>query len=124
RPLSRPALGARVPRRRRVARLLAEEARLPRRVARPPREGREARDRLGRREQRVLVPRPARRARAARAAADAELARAPVPAVIFAAILASAICAATPVHGEPLPQTTNSLSALRWVQATPHRAGI
>ena len=44
--------------------------------------------------------------------------------MIFAAILASAICAATPVHGEPLPQTTNSLSALRWVQATPHRAGI
>src|SRR5205814_5351555 len=47
----------------------------------------------------------------------------PVPAMIFAAILASALCAATPVHGEPLQQS-GSLSSLRWVQATPHRAGI
>jgi hypothetical protein len=44
--------------------------------------------------------------------------------MIFAAVLASALCAATPVHGEPFPQSGNSLSALRWVQATPHRAGI
>lgn len=44
--------------------------------------------------------------------------------MIFAAFFAAAACTATPVHGEPLPQTTNSLSALRWVQAMPHRAGI
>src|SRR6266404_3925201 len=81
RALSRPSLGRRVARRRRVARVLVEEARLPRRVARPPREGREARGRMGRQRGRVLLPRPERWARAARAAADAELARAPVPAV-------------------------------------------
>ena len=40
RPLSRSPLGGHLPRRGRVARLLAEEARLPRRLARPSREGR------------------------------------------------------------------------------------
>ena len=80
RPLPRSPLGRRLPRRGRVARLLAEEARLPRRVARPPREGREARGRLGRGRAEIHLPRPARRPRAARAPADAELARAPVPA--------------------------------------------
>ena len=65
---------------RRVARLLAEEARLPRRLARPSREGGEARGRLGRRRAGLLVPRPERRPRAARAPPHAELARAPVPA--------------------------------------------
>ena len=40
RPLPRSPLGRRLPRRGRVARLLAEEARLPRRVARPSRQGR------------------------------------------------------------------------------------
>jgi hypothetical protein len=43
--------------------------------------------------------------------------------MILAALLAAAACAATPVHGEPLPQS-GSLSMLRWVQATPRRAGI
>ena len=38
-------------------------------------------------------------------------------------LLASLVCAATPVHGEPLPKS-GSLSQLKWVQATPHRAGI
>src|SRR5581483_5479076 len=82
RPLSRSPLGRDLPRRGRVARLLVEEARLSRRVARPPREGGKARGRLRRAIGRVRLPRSERRARAARAAADAELARAPVPAVI------------------------------------------
>jgi hypothetical protein len=43
--------------------------------------------------------------------------------VILATLLAAVTCAATPVHGEPLPQS-GSLSSLRWVQATPHRAGV
>jgi hypothetical protein len=41
----------------------------------------------------------------------------------LAALLASVACAATPVHGEPLPKS-GSLSQLKWVQATPRRAGI
>src|SRR5207253_5614103 len=79
RGVPRAPLGRARPRRRGVARLLAEEARLPRRLARPPRQGGQARGRVRRGECRVLVPRPTRRAGAARAAADAELARAPVP---------------------------------------------
>jgi hypothetical protein len=42
---------------------------------------------------------------------------------MIAALLAAAVCAASPVHGEPLPQS-GSLAGLRWVQATPQRAGI
>ena len=45
-----------VARRRRVARLLAAQARLPRRLARPPGQARRARDRLGRRRGRVRLP--------------------------------------------------------------------
>jgi len=41
---------------------------------------------------------------------------------VIAALLATA-CLATAVHGEPLPQS-GMLSGLRWVQASPHRAGI
>src|SRR5438874_292681 len=79
RPLSGSPLDRHLPRRRGVARLLAEEARLPRRLARPPRQGGQARGRFRRGERRVLVSRPARRACATRAAADAELARDAVP---------------------------------------------
>ncbi len=43
--------------------------------------------------------------------------------MMLAALLASLACAATPVHGEPLPKS-GSLSPLKWVQATPHKAGI
>jgi hypothetical protein len=43
--------------------------------------------------------------------------------MMLAAALVSLACAATPVHGEPLPQS-GSLSQLKWVQATPHRAGL
>jgi hypothetical protein len=43
--------------------------------------------------------------------------------MMLAALIASVACAATPVHGEPLPQS-GALSQLKWVQATPHRAGI
>src|SRR5213078_1010137 len=82
RPLRGPALGAPVPRRRRVARLLAAQARLPRRLARPPREGGVARGDLGRRERRLRLPGPARRPRPPRARAGSVLARAPVPPVI------------------------------------------
>src|SRR5207247_6266321 len=79
RPVPRSPLGRGLPRRRRGARVLAEEARLPRGLARPPGQGREARGWLRRGGCRLLLPRPPRRPRAARAAADAELARAPVP---------------------------------------------
>src|SRR5439155_6116767 len=82
RPLPRPALGARVARRRRVARLLAAQARLPRRVARPPREGGPPRGDLGRRQRRLRLLRPPRRPRPPRARPGSLLARAPVPPVI------------------------------------------
>ena len=49
RPLPPSTLGRDLPRRRRVPRLLATEARVPQRVARPSREGGPARGRLGRR---------------------------------------------------------------------------
>jgi len=42
---------------------------------------------------------------------------------MLAALVAAAVCAATPEHGEPLPQS-GALSSVKWVQATPHRAGI
>ena len=75
-------LGARLARRRRVARLLAAQADLPRRVARPPGEARRARGRLGRGRRRVRLPAPGRRrAAAARARPGAVVARAAVPAV-------------------------------------------
>src|SRR5205823_4450376 len=77
------------PRAQQVARLLAAQARLPRRVARPPREGKSARGRVGRPERRVRLPGPARRARAARAPPCPVLARASVPQV-----KAGRVCAA------------------------------
>jgi hypothetical protein len=43
--------------------------------------------------------------------------------MMLAALLAAAACTATPVHGEPLPRS-GTLSQLKWVQATPRRAGI
>src|SRR5207247_2028212 len=79
-PLSRPPLGAALARGRRVARLLATEAGLPRRLARPPRQGRSPRRRVGRRRVGLRLPRTGRRAGAARTGAYALLARAPVPA--------------------------------------------
>src|SRR5438270_737516 len=82
RPLPRPPLGAPVARRRRVARLLAAQARLPRRLAGPPREGRAARGDLGRRQRRLRLPGPSRRPRPARARPGSLLARAAVPPVI------------------------------------------
>jgi hypothetical protein len=42
---------------------------------------------------------------------------------MLAAALVSLVCAATPVHSEPLPKS-GGLSQLKWVQATPHRAGL
>ena len=42
---------------------------------------------------------------------------------MLAPLVLAAVCAATPVHGEPLPQS-GALSSVKWVQATPHRAGI
>ena len=42
---------------------------------------------------------------------------------LAAAVAAALACPATPVHGEPLPQS-GTLSSLKWVQATPRRAGI
>lgn len=43
--------------------------------------------------------------------------------MMLAALFAAVACAATPVHGEPLPKS-GVLSELKWVQATPQRAGI
>ena len=63
RPLPRAQLGARLARRRRVARLLAAQADLPRRLARPPGEARRARGRLGRGRGRVRLPASRRRRR-------------------------------------------------------------
>src|SRR5206468_407532 len=79
RPLPRSPLGGHLPRRGRGARVLAQEARLPRRLARPPREGGKAGGRLGRGGGRVQLSRPGRRPGAARAPAHAELARHAVP---------------------------------------------
>src|SRR5262249_21094370 len=81
RPLPRSPLGGDLPRRQRVARLLAEARHLPRRLARPPREGGKARGRLRGGHRGVLVPRPQRRPRTARAAADAQLEERAVPAM-------------------------------------------
>src|SRR6185437_4423916 len=76
---SRAPLGRPRPRARRIARLLAQEARLSRRVARPPRKGGAARGGLGRRAAGLHVRGYERRPRAARAPPNSELARAPVP---------------------------------------------
>src|SRR6266545_1910087 len=62
RALPRPSLGARLARRRRGARVLAEEARLPRRMARPPGQGRPPRARTRPLVARVAVPPLARTA--------------------------------------------------------------
>ena len=91
---SSPLGRARAPARR-VARLLAEEARLPRRLARPPREGGTARGRLGRGEPGLHVRRHERRTRAARAPPHAELARAPVQALTVPRWYAAALPRAT-----------------------------
>src|SRR6476620_7843588 len=81
RGIPRTALGRARARPRRIARLLAEEARLPRRLARPSREGRPARGRLGRRSPGRHVCGHERRPRTARSPPHAELARAAVPPV-------------------------------------------
>ena len=78
RPLPRAQLGARRARRRRVARLLAAQARLPRRLARPPGQARRARDRLGRESRPSSPTSTRRRPAAARARAGAVVARAAV----------------------------------------------
>src|SRR4051794_27371632 len=107
RPLSRSALARGLARAGRVARLLAEEARVPRRMARPAREGGEARGRVRRERRGVRVPRPGRRAGAPRAAAHAELARTAVPAGILAALAgAGALVPTKPPspHGTAAPR--------------------
>src|SRR3954462_6217242 len=81
RRIPRSPLGRACARPRRVARLLAQEARLSQRVARPPREGGIARGGLGRRAAGLHVRRHERRPRLARAPPHPELARAPVPAM-------------------------------------------
>jgi hypothetical protein len=43
---------------------------------------------------------------------------------LLAALALGASCAATPVHGEPLPHSGSLLAQLPWVQATPSHAGI
>src|SRR4029077_2919134 len=79
RGVPRAPLGRARARPRRVTRLLAEEARLSRRLARPPGQGGVARGGLGRRAPGLHVRRHERRPCAARAPPHAELARAPVP---------------------------------------------
>src|SRR5205085_731996 len=87
--LPRAQLGAAVPRRRRVARLLAAQADLPRRLARPPGEARRARGRVGRQRRRVRLPASRGWAPAARARAGAVVARPAVQAIAGAAYLAA-----------------------------------
>ena len=87
RPLPRPPLGAGRPARGRVARLLAAEARLPRCLARPPRQGGTARGHLGRGDGRLRLRGAPRRPCPARARPRALLARAPVPQVTRALAL-------------------------------------
>src|SRR5439155_19160852 len=90
RPLPGPELGTSRSRRRRVARLLAAQADLPRRVARPPGEAWRPRGRLGRHRGRVRLPASRRRGPpAARARSGAVMARAAVPPVAGAAYLAA-----------------------------------
>src|SRR5215210_5881427 len=81
RAVPRPAVGARLARGRRVPRLLVAEAGLPRRLARPARQGGAAGGRVGRCGGGLLLSRPVRRTRAARARAGALVARAAVQAL-------------------------------------------
>src|SRR3954452_8495693 len=115
RPLPRSPLGARLPRRGRVARLLAAQARLPRRLARPPRQGGSARGDVGRGPVGLRLRGSPRRTRAARARAGAVVERAAVPPVIRAAEIASFLAAVLAVdtqvglHGQLL------LGGLTWI---------
>ena len=79
RDLPRPALGARVARQAGVARVLAAQARLPGRLARPPGQGRPAGRVLGGRHRRFRLRGAEGRADAPRARAGSFVARAAVP---------------------------------------------
>src|SRR5262249_18549931 len=108
---------------RRVARLLAAQARLPRRMARPPGEGGPPGGRVGRRERGVLLPRPARRAGPARATARALVARAPVPPVsrfpgpglVLAAAIAAYLAVLLAVDTQVGIDGQRALGALTWL---------
>src|SRR5262249_24070308 len=93
RPLPLAQLGARGARRRRVARLLAQEARVPRHLARPAGQARRARDRLGRRRRRVRLPASRRRPPPPRTGSHPVVARAPVQGLIGAGFLAALLAA-------------------------------
>src|SRR5262249_24517449 len=116
------SLGTGVAHGRRVARLLVEEARLPRRVARSPCQGRPPRGGVGRGSDGFRLSRSPRRTCVARARARAVVARSAVPRMI-APLLAPLTCAATAIHYEPLPQS-GSLRGIPWVQGTPLRRGF
>src|SRR5581483_4769130 len=108
-------LGAGVPRRRRVARLLVAQADLPRRLARPSGEARRTRGRLGRARGRVRVPAPRRRrTAAARARAGAVVARAAVPPVATAAGAAYLATLLALDHFASYPQQL-ALGAVTWL---------
>src|SRR2546428_5595907 len=115
RPLSRPPLGTGVARERGVARLLAQEAGLPRRLARSPRQGRTTRGRLGRRRRRFRLPRSERRSRAAGARARPVLARAAVPALIRAGLIAAYLAALLAVDTQVDLRVQLVLGALTWL---------
>src|SRR5512133_320817 len=115
RPLSRPPLGAGLARRRRVARLLAEEARVPERLARPPRQGGHPRRRLGRGARRLRVSRPERRPRSPRARPRAFVARAAVPALIRAGLIAGYLAALLAVDTQVDLRGQLVLGALTWI---------
>src|SRR5205823_7893791 len=115
RPLSRAPLGASIARERGVSRLLAQEARVPRCLARPSCEGGAPRGGLGRRRCRLRLPRSERRPHAPRARSRALLARAAVQALIRAGLIAAYLAALLAVdtqvdlHGQLL------LGALTWL---------
>src|SRR5204863_14574 len=115
RPLPRAPLGTRVARRRRVARLLAEEARLPQRVARPPRQGGDPGRCLGRSARGLRLPRSQRRPGPARARPRALVARAPVPALIRAGLIAGYLAALLAVDTQVDLRGQLVLGALTWL---------
>src|SRR5438132_5464220 len=115
RSVRRPPLGTSVRDRRRVARVLAEEARLPRRVARPPRQGGPAGGRVGRRRSRLRLSRPGRRPSAARARTRAVLARRAIPRVIRATVIAAYLAALLAVDTQVTLHEQFALGALTWI---------
>src|SRR5438874_8758941 len=100
---------------RQVARLLAEEARVPQCVARPSGQGRDPRRRLGRGRRGLRLPRSQRRPGAPRARPRAVVARAPVPPLIRAGAIAGYLAALLAVDTQVDLSGQLVLGALTWI---------